>query len=90
MVFYLGVPERCPKFFYSIRKRVKPLAAAAAACEQTDVWVLIGISISFLNFENSIGSGNLGYGSAASLQLNLFNVEVCTASWMKLFPFSYS
>lgn len=84
MVFYLGVPYRCPKFFYSTRKRVKPLAAAA--CEETDVWVLTGISISFLNFENSTGSGNLGYSSAASLQLNLFNVEVCTAGWIKFFP----
>lgn len=86
MVFYLEVSGTCPKSFYSIRKKVKPLAAAA--CEQTDVWVLIGISISFLHFENSIGSGNLGYGSIANLQLNLFNVEVCTAGWSKLFPFS--
>lgn len=54
------------------------------------MWVLTGISISLLNFENSIGSGNLGYGSTASRQLNLFNVEVCTAGWSKLFPFSYS
>lgn len=47
------VPDRCLKFFYSIRKRVKPLAAAAA-CEQTDVWVLIETHISFLIFENSL------------------------------------
>lgn len=33
---------------------------------------------------------NLGYGSTASLQLNVFNVEVCIASRSKLFPFSYS
>lgn len=46
--------------------------------------ILTDISISFLNLQNSIGSGNLGYGSTASLQLNLFNVEVCTTGWSKL------
>lgn len=80
---WLSAP-RCLKFDYSIRKRVKPVAAI---CEQTDLCFLIRVSNCFLNFNNSTGSGNLGYSSTASLQLNF---DGCTAGWSTLFPFSYS